>query len=313
MLEWSEATVQKPEFMGVRILRDFPLSRLVDFIDWSPFFHVWELKGRFPQILQDRVIGERARELYEDSLKLLDCIISQNLFTAHGVYGFFPAYSVGDDIALYTDETRREELTRFHMLRQQIHKSDSQPNYSLADFVAPHDGGLEDYIGIFAVTSGHNVEALVEKFEREHDDYNAILAKALADRLAEAFAEYLHKRVREEWGYGRNENLTREDIIRERYRGIRPAPGYPACPDHTEKWTLFKLLEVEKNVGISLTENLAMHPASSVCGLYFAHPQARYFNLGKIERDQVEDYAKRKGMEVKEVERWLAPNLNYDV
>lgn len=312
-IDWSETTIERPQFLGVRTLRDFPLSHLTDFIDWSPFFHVWELKGRFPQILQDRVIGERAQELYEDGLKLLDTIVSQNLFTAHGVYGFFPANSIGDDIAIYRDETRSEELTRFHMLRQQLNKSDDQPNFCLSDFVAPREEGRIDYIGAFAVTAGHNVDALVEKFERDHDDYNAILAKALADRLAEAFAEYLHKRVREEWGYGCCENLTYDDLIRERYRGIRPAPGYPACPDHTEKRTLFRLLEAEKNTGIILTENLAMHPASSVCGLYFSHPQARYFNLGKIERDQVEDYAHRKGMEVREVERWLAPHLNYDV
>jgi 5-methyltetrahydrofolate--homocysteine methyltransferase len=311
-IQWRAADIPKPAFTGVRTLDRFPLDQIVPFIDWSPFFHTWELKGHYPQILEDGKIGGRARELFSDAQKLLGEIIGQKLLTARGVYGFFPANSVGDDIELYTDESRTEVLATFHTLRQQAEKPEGQPNQALADFIAPKSTGLPDYLGAFAVTTGVGIEALCERFEKDHDDYNSIMAKALADRLAEAFAEWLHKKAREDWGYGKDERLANEELIREKYRGIRPAPGYPACPDHTEKRTLFDLLQVERQAGIHLTETFAMYPASSVSGLYFAHPSAKYFAVGKIDRDQVRDYAKRKRMDLKAVERWLAPNLNYD-
>jgi len=281
-------------------------------IDWTPFFHTWELRGRYPQIFNDPTVGAKARELFEDARKLLEQIVSQELLTAKAVYGFFPANSVGDDIEIYTDESRSKVLTVFHTLRQQSDKPEGQYNHALADFIAPKSTGIADYLGGFAVTTGFGVEALCEHFEQDHDDYNAIMTKALADRLAEAFAELLHKRAREDWGYGLQEKLSLEDLIRERYRGIRPAHGYPACPDHTEKRLLFDLLEAEQNTGIYLTENYAMYPASSVSGLYFAHPEAAYFAVGKIGRDQVADYQRRKRMDLRTVERWLAPNLAYD-
>lgn len=312
---WKPEDIPTPEFIGVRVLRNLPLEELVEFIDWSPFFHAWELRGRFPAILDDPVVGTAARKVYEDARRLLEAIVTNKWLCAHGVYGFFPAWRFGDDVALYEDEARTREIARFHFLRQQVDKGgDSEEgtiNYCLADFIAPAETGLHDHIGAFAVTTGHGLEELVSRFKAENDDYNAIMAEILADRLVEAFAEYLHKRVREEWGYGRSENLTYEDLIRERYRGIRPAPGYPACPDHTEKQTLFELLNVEKNTGILLTENYAMKPGSSVSGLYFAHPCSRYFPVGKIGRDQVVEYAQRKGMSTEEVEQWLAPNLGY--
>jgi 5-methyltetrahydrofolate--homocysteine methyltransferase len=311
-VDWQNADIPRPCFLGVRVVTPMPLEELIPFIDWSPFFHAWELKGRYPAILEDDGVGERARELFEDAQRLLDRIVKERLLTARGVYGFFPAASAGDDIELYADESRTQALTVFHTLRQQADKGEGQVNYALADFIAPKETGRADYIGAFAVTAGHGLEELVSRLKGDHDDYSAINAEALADRLAEAFAEYLHRRARADWGYGRQEDLTNEDLIRERYRGIRPAPGYPACPDHTEKRALFNLLRVEDNVGIRLTENYAMHPASSVSGLYFALPQARYFPVGKIERDQVQEYARRKGWSVQEVERWLAPNLNYE-
>jgi 5-methyltetrahydrofolate--homocysteine methyltransferase len=239
-------------------------------------------------------------------------MIAKNLITARGVYGLFPASAIGDDVELYSDGTRTNQLTRFHFLRQQANKEGSEPCRSLADFIAPKETGLPDHIGAFAVTSGVGLKALCDSFRAQHDDYNAIMAEAIADRLAEAFAEYLHKRVRDEWGYGRAENLSPEELIHEKYRGIRPAAGYPACPDHTEKGPLWSLLNVEANTGMQITESFAMWPGSSVSGLYFAHPESRYFSLGKIGRDQVADYAERKGMSVAEVERWLGPNLNYD-
>lgn len=312
---WKPEDIPTPEFIGVRVLRNLPLEELVEFIDWSPFFHAWELRGRFPAILDDPVVGSAARKVYEDARRLLEAIVTNKWLCAHGVYGFFPAWRFGDDVALYEDEARTKEIARFHFLRQQMDKGgdaeEGTINYCLADFIAPAETGLHDHIGAFAVTTGHGLEELVSRFKAENDDYNAIMAEILADRLVEAFAEYLHKRVREEWGYGRSENLTYEDLIRERYRGIRPAPGYPACPDHTEKQTLFELLNVEKNTGILLTENYAMKPGSSVSGLYFAHPCSRYFPVGKIGRDQVVEYAQRKGMSTEEVEQWLAPNLGY--
>jgi len=311
-IEWRAADIPKPAFTGFRVLDRFPLERIVPFIDWSPFFHTWELRGRYPKILEDPTVGAKAKELFDDAHALLNTIVSRKLLTARGVYGFFPANSVEDDIELYQDESRAKVLTTFHTLRQQTPKPEGQFNQALADFIAPKTTGLLDYIGAFAVTSGIGLEAVCERFEKEHDDYNSIMAKALADRLAEAFAEYLHKQAREEWGYGRAEALSHEDLIRERYRGIRPAPGYPACPDHTEKRILFDLLQAEKNAGITLTETFAMLPASSVSGLYFAHPEAKYFAVGKLGRDQVLDYARRKNMELGAIERWLSPNLNYD-
>ncbi|PYM13448.1 MAG: methionine synthase, partial [Verrucomicrobia bacterium] len=296
------------------------LSGLVPFIDWSPFFHTWELRGRYPAILNHEKHGEEARKLFADAQELLDEIVSKKLLQPRGVYGFFPANRVGDDVELYTDESRTKVLTTFHFLRQQIEKPDGQPSYCLADFVAPktHQPSTSnhqpaDHLGAFAVTSGHGLKALVERFKADHDDYNAIMAEALADRLAEAFAEYLHKRVREEWGYGRDENLGSEQLIEEQYRGIRPAAGYPACPDHTEKRILWQLLDAEKNAGIQLTESCAMWPASSVSGLYFAHPESKYFAVGKLGRDQLLDYHLRKGMTLQEVEKWLGPYLNYDL
>jgi 5-methyltetrahydrofolate--homocysteine methyltransferase len=296
----------------VRVLKNFPLATLREFIDWTPFFHTWELKGVYPRILEDEKQGEQARQLFNEGNALLDTIINKKLITAMAVYGLFPANAVGDDVELYADDERDKVMERFHFLRQQSNKEGSEPCRSLADFIAPKETGLPDHIGAFAVTSGIGLRELCDSYKAEHDDYNAIMAEALADRLAEAFAECLHKCVRKEWGYGCTENLSHEDLIQEKYRGIRPAPGYPACPDHTEKGPLWHLLNVCANTGIQLTESFAMWPASSVSGLYFAHPESRYFSLGKIDRDQVADYAERKAMSVDEVERWLGPNLNYD-
>ncbi|TLY20205.1 MAG: methionine synthase [Nitrospirae bacterium] len=311
-IAWRAADIPQPAFTGVRVLDRFPLEQIVPFIDWSPFFHTWELRGRYPKILEDPTVGPRAKELFDDAQKLLKEIVGKKLLAARAVYGFFPANSVGDDIELYQDEFRSKVLATFHTLRQQMPKPPDQSNHALADFIAPKSTGLKDYLGAFTVTSGMGLEALCERFEKEHDDYNSIMAKALADRLAEAFAELLHKKAREEWGYGKGEGLSSEDLIRERYRGIRPAPGYPACPDHTEKRILFDLLQAEKHAGITLTETFAMLPASSVSGLYFAHPGVKYFAVGKIGRDQVLEYARRKQMDVGAIERWLGPNLNYD-
>ncbi len=307
-IEWKAGDIPKPSFTGARVLENVPLSELVPFIDWSPFFHTWELRGRYPSILED----PKAKELFDDAQKLLQRIVTEKLLTARGAYGFYPANSVGDDIELYTDESRTKVLTTFHTLRQQMEKPSGQFNHALADFIAPKSTGLPDYLGAFAVTAGHGTDELAKQFEKDHDDYNSIMTKALADRLAEAFAEYLHKRAREDWGYGKTENLTTEDLIREQYRGIRPAAGYPACPDHTEKGLLWQLLDAERQTGIRLTESYAMWPASSVSGLYFAHPEAKYFGVGKINRDQVLDYHLRKGMDLRVVERWLSPNLNYE-
>jgi 5-methyltetrahydrofolate--homocysteine methyltransferase len=311
-IDWRPEDVPTPEFTGVRVLEDFPLATLRDYIDWTPFFHTWELKGIYPRIFEHEKYGEQAKQIFAEANLLLDQIIEQKLITARGVYGFFPANAVGDDVELYTDATRSTVLGQFHFLRQQAQKDPNDVCKSLGDFIAPKSTGLADHIGGFAVTSGIGLKALCDKFRAQHDDYNAIMAEAIADRLAEAFAEYLHKRVRDEWGYGRAEDLSKTDLIFEKYRGIRPAAGYPACPDHTEKGTLWRLLEVEKNTGMLITESYAMWPGSSVSGLYFAHPESRYFSLGKIEKDQVEDYHARKGMTVAEVERWLGPNLNYD-
>ena len=299
----------KPEFIGTKTIEP-ALAELVPFIDWSPFFHTWELRGVYPKILQHEKHGEEATKLFADAQKLLEEIVGKKLIQPKAVYGFFPANRIGDDVELYTDESRSKVLTMFHFLRQQIEKGDGTPNWCLADFIATK--GSPDFIGGFAVTSGHNLKELVEKFKADNDDYNAIMAEALADRLAEAFAEFLHKRAREEWGFGKVEDLKPEDLIEEKYRGIRPAAGYPACPDHTEKEILWQLLNVEKNAGIKLTESFAMWPGSSVSGLYFAHPESKYFAVGKLGRDQMLDYHLRKGMTLQEVERWLGPWLNYD-
>ena len=309
---WRAEDIACPSFTGVRAVANLPLSELVPFIDWSPFFRAWELHGRYPDIFEDAVVGESARRLFEEAQALLGQLVSDKSLRANGVYGFFPASAVGDDIELYTDDARTQVLTRFHTLRQQGEKSGDNANKALADYVAPRESGLADYLGAFAVTAGVGVEELSRKFKDDLDDYNAIMVQALADRLAEAFAEYLHKQAREACGYGMGEQLTSEDLIKERYRGIRPAPGYPACPDHTEKRTLFDLLQVEKNAGIELTESMAMLPAAAVSGLYFSHPQAKYFAVGKVEKDQVEDYARRKDMDLPTAERWLSPVLNYD-
>ena len=311
-IEWRAEDLPKPEFIGVRVLDDFPLATLREFIDWTPFFHTWELKGVYPRILDDERQGEQARQIFAEANALLDRIIEEKLITARGVYGLFPASAVGDDVELYREGSRSEVPERFHFLRQQGQKEGSEPCRSLSDFIAPKETELPDYIGAFAVTSGIGLKELCDGFRAQHDDYNAIMAEAIADRLAEAFAECLHKRVRDEWGYGRAEALAIDDLIHEKYRGIRPAAGYPACPDHTEKGTLWRLLDVQANTGMLITESFAMWPGSSVSGLYFAHPESRYFSLGKIDRDQVVDYAERKGMSVAEVERWLGPNLNYD-
>jgi 5-methyltetrahydrofolate--homocysteine methyltransferase len=311
-IEWRAEDIPTPSFTGVRVLDNFPLATLRDFIDWSPFFHTWGLKGIYPRIFEHPEYGAQARQIHTEANVLLDKMVAERLIAARAVYGLFPANAVGDDVELYTDSTRTKVLQRFHFLRQQANREGSEPCRSLVDFIAPKETGLPDHIGAFAVTSGICLKELCDSYRVKNDDYNAIMAEAIADRLAEAFAECLHKRVREEWGYGRAEGLSNADLIEEKYRGIRPAAGYPACPDHTEKGPLWSLLDVQKNTGMLITESFAMWPGSSVSGLYFAHPESRYFSLGKIDRDQVADYAARKGMTVAEVERWLGPNLNYD-
>src|SRR2546422_3361064 len=312
-LNWtSNGTPPQPAFTGSRALEEVSLAEFVPFIDWSPFFHVWELRGTYPKIFEDNTIGQKAKELFADAQQLLRQIVENRLLHASAVYGFWTASAVGDDIDVYSNESREKGAATFHTLRQQLRKAAGEPNQALADFIAPRSAHVPDYIGAFVVTAGGGLEELCARFEKEHDDYNSIMAKALADRLAEAFAELLHKKTREEWGYGKGEALSNEDLIRERYRGIRPAPGYPACPDPTEKRILFDLLQAEKHAGITLTETFAMLPASSVSGLYFAHPEAKYFAVGKIGRDQVLDYARRKQMDLGAIERWLSPNLNYD-
>jgi 5-methyltetrahydrofolate--homocysteine methyltransferase len=310
-IEWKIEDLAKPDFIGLRVLNKFPLENLVPFIDWTPFFATWELKGTYPQIFEDATVGEIARQTFEDAQKMLDRIIKRQLLTARAVYGFFPANAEGDDIVLYKNEARDEELVRFPMLRQQIDKAEGRFDLSLADFVAPRESGLTDYVGAFAVTAGIGLDDVVAKLQKENAVDDVIMIKALADRLAEAFAESLHAQARRDWGY-ETEPLKNEDLIAEKYRGIRPAFGYPACPDHAPKRRLFDLLDAENKAGISLTESFAMLPASSVSGIYLAHPQAHYFAVGRVEADQVEDYARRMNQEVRETERWLAPNLNYE-
>jgi 5-methyltetrahydrofolate--homocysteine methyltransferase len=312
-LDWSSYAPPKPSFIGTKLLSDYPVAELIDFIDWTPFFRTWELKGKFPAILDDAKFGRVARSLFEDARTMLDKIVAERWFTASAAFGFWPAAAEGDDILVYADEARGEPVATLHALRQQLAKREGRNNVALSDYIAPRASGVPDYIGAFAVTAGIGEDVIAERFKRANDDYSAILVKALADRLAEAFAERLHQRVRKEfWGYAPDEVLSGEALIAEKYRGIRPAPGYPAQPDHTEKGTLFRLLEAER-IGVNLTESFAMWPGAAVCGLYFSHPQSAYFGVGKIERDQVEDYARRKGWTVAEAERWLAPILNYDV
>lgn len=312
-IDFTEEDIYKPEFTGIKVFDDYPLSEIAEYIDWAPFFRTWELAGKYPEILEDKIVGEQATELLKDAKELLDKIVKEKWLQAKGVIGIWNVNSVGDDIEVYTDESRKEVKKVFHTLRQQGQKSTNVPNIALSDFIAPKETGLNDYFGGFAVTAGIGIEKWIKKFADDNDDYNKIMLQALGDRLAEAFAELMHKKVRTEfWGYSKDEKLGNDDLIKEKYQGIRPAPGYPACPDHTEKWLLFEMLDAEKNAGIKLTESLAMYPASSVSGMYYAHPQSRYFGLGKIGKDQVEDYAKRKGMKIEEVERWLAPNLNYE-
>lgn len=310
--DWATIDIPKPAFLGVKAFQDYDLSEIRRYIDWTPFFWVWDIHIKFPQVLDDPKVGAQARSLYEDANRLLDDICRHKWLQASGVYGFWPANSVDDDIIVYTDETRSAELARLHCLRQQWERVGQKEFLSLADFVAPVDSRRADYVGAFVVTAGHGCRELVQYFQSKHDDYRAILAQALADRLAEAFAELLHLLARRDWGYGLEENLTLDDLIAERYRGIRPAPGYPAQPDHTEKATIFRLLDATAQTGVKLTETFAMDPGASVCGLYFSHPESRYFAVNKILRDQVEDYARRKGMTVPEVERWLGPYLAYE-
>jgi len=332
---WSNYVPPKPEFLGVRVyqtagsaqddtVRSFSLRTLAEYIDWSPFFHAWELRGRYPAIFEDPKMGKQARELFDDAQKLLDRIVAKNLLIARGVHAFWRANSVGDDVDLYADDDRTKKLATFYFVRQQMQKPAGQFNHCLADYIAPVNGGssdsaqdrrrppLQDYLGGFAV-SIHGADELAEEFKRQHDDYNAIMGQALADRLAEAFAEYLHKEARIAWGFGREEQLSQADLIREKYRGIRPAPGYPACPDHAEKQALFELLDAENNTGVSLTESFAMHPGASVSGLHFSHPEAKYFGVGQIGHDQVVDYATRRGESVPAVEKRLGPNLDHNV
>jgi 5-methyltetrahydrofolate--homocysteine methyltransferase len=311
-LDWHATPPPRPTFLGVRTFDNVPLEELVERIDWTPFFQTWELAGRFPDILQDERVGAAARALYDDAQRLLRRVVDRRLLRASGVVGFWPAASTeADDIVLFSDETRATELATIHTLRQQMEKGPGRPNVALSDYTAPAATGVADYVGAFAVTAGLGLEEAKEDFLAQYDDYDAILITALADRLAEAFAERLHERVRRElWGYVPDEALGNDALIAEAYQGIRPAPGYPACPDHTEKRTIFQLLEAKERSGIRLTESMAMLPASSVSGLYFWHPDARYFGLGRIGRDQLEDYARRKGWSLRDAERWLAPNLN---
>jgi 5-methyltetrahydrofolate--homocysteine methyltransferase len=308
--DWDNYRPQIPRFTGTKSFKHYPLKKIMPYIDWTPFFATWELSGRYPQIFQDEVVGESAKSLFDDAQIMLQKIVSKSWLIANAMIGFFPANSVGDDIEIYENEDRDRVLMTFRMLRQQTLKSNAKPNFCLADFIAPKSSGIPDYLGGFAVTAGGNIDEQLKLFENEHDDYQAIMLKALADRLAEGFAEHMHERVRKEfWSYAQDETLSNDALIAEKYVGIRPAPGYPACPDHTEKPALFDLLKITETIGISLTENFAMLPASSVSGFYFSHPNSTYFGVGKINEDQVIDYAERKGMEIAIIKRWLSPHL----
>jgi len=308
-IDWANEALPHPSFLGRREVRELPLETLIPYIDWTFFFAAWELKGRFPAIFDHPQYGAPARDLYDNARALLDRIVAEKLLTANGVYGFWPAASEDDDVVVFSDRHRTGELTRFNMLRQQEAIADGKPNLSLADFIAPRDCGTADYVGAFAVTAGIGAADLARRFEQDHDDYNAILVKALADRLAEAFAGYLHARARADWGFA--ENATPEQVIAETHRGIRPGFGYPACPDHSEKFKLFDLLDARRE-GLDLTEHAAMTPAASVSGLYFAHPQSRYFTVGRLGEDQIASYARRKGQAIGDVERWLSSNIAYE-
>lgn len=312
-IDWLKTKIKKPNKSGLTVLKNYDLSILKNYIDWTPFFMTWELKGKYPSIFESESVGSEAKKLFDDANKLLEKVINEKLLTANGIVGLFPANSVGvDDIEVYSDETRSGVKRVLHTIRQQMQKSANEPNIALADFIAPKETNVKDYIGMFAVTAGTGIEKLIEKFDNEHDDYNSIMIKVIADRLAEAFAEHLHELVRKEyWGYASDENFSNDDLIKEKYFGIRPAPGYPAQPDHTEKPIIFSLLNAEQNSGIKLTESQMMYPAASVCGVYFSHPESKYFTVGKISKDQVLDYHRRKGMSVEEIERWLSPILNY--
>jgi 5-methyltetrahydrofolate--homocysteine methyltransferase len=310
--DWSAYRPPVPRMAGVRVFENVPLEDLVRYVDWMPFFNAWEFAGKFPDVLTDPVVGEAASNLYADARRVLKQMIAGRWVRAAAVIGFFPANSVDDDIEVYADESRERVVETLHHLRQQKPKAAGQPHYALADFVAPKASGVQDWIGAFALTTGLGLDEKVREFEAKHDDYGAIMVKALADRLAEALAERLHERVRREfWGYAPDERFSNDQLVREEYRGIRPAPGYPACPDHTEKATLWRLLDVERGTGIRLTESFAMHPQAAVSGWYFSHPEARYFQVGRIDADQVADYARRKGISVADAERWLAPLLGY--
>jgi 5-methyltetrahydrofolate--homocysteine methyltransferase len=310
-IDWKKSDLKCPEQPGLHVLEDYPLERLVDFIDWTPFFQTWELAGRYPAILKDPVVGEAASGLYADAREMLESIISEKWLRARAVFGLYPAASEGDDIFLYEDESRSNISEKLLFLRQQRAKAEGRSNRCLADYVAPTDSGLKDYVGLFAVTTGLDIEKKLEEFEAAHDDYQSILLKALADRLAEAFAEHLHERVRKEfWGYANAESLDRQELIKESYRGIRPAPGYPACPDHSEKEKIFRLLDAPGNAQMELTSGFAMLPAASVSGYYFSHPEAEYFVLGPVLSDQVEDYSRRKGCSMDEARLLLPANLH---
>jgi 5-methyltetrahydrofolate--homocysteine methyltransferase len=312
-IDWAAYAPPVPRMLGVRAFEHYSIEELARYIDWTPFFQAWELRGKFPDILTDAQFGEQASSLYADARKMLRTVIREGWLQARAVIGFFPANSIDDDVQLYRDDARTQLLDRVHFLRQQKDLPEGKPHGALSDFIAPRDSGAHDYFGAFALTAGIGIEPHLKRFEAAHDDYSSIMLKVLADRLAEAFAERLHERVRREfWGYSPEERLGNDQMIREEYRGIRPAPGYPACPDHTEKATLWRLLDVNRNAGIALTESYAMYPTAAVSGWYFSHPQSRYLAVGRIDRDQVEDYALRKDMSVEEVERWLAPNLGYE-
>ncbi|MBA3899278.1 MAG: methionine synthase, partial [Bacteroidetes bacterium] len=310
-VDWAQVTVKKPSFIGNRSFTDFPMEEIAAFIDWTPFFHTWELKGSYPKIFDDPQRGVEAKKLFNDAQEMLNKIMQEKWITANAVIGFYPANAnTEDDILIYADDQQKNLKTTLRTLRQQTLKPKGHFNLALADFVAPADSGKVDYVGGFAVTTGIGIEKWIEKFDKDFDDYSSIMLKALADRLAEAFAELMHLKVRKElWGYANTEALSREELIKEKYQGIRPAQGYPACPDHTEKLTQFELFEVEKNTGITLTESMAMYPTSSVSGMYFSHPFSQYFGLGKINKEQLEDYARRKGQDLSIIERWLSPVL----
>jgi len=311
-IEWSEKDIVKPAFLGNQFFYSYPLEEIRNYIDWTFFFHAWKINGKYPTIFDDPVKGEEAKKLFDDANLLLDQIVDEKRIEAKGVIGFYPVNSIGEDVEVYADDSRSETTATFRFLRNQQQKSGNIPNLSLADFIAPKESGIKDYLGGFAVTAGIGLEQWTDKFEKELDDYNSILMKVLADRMAEAFAELIHERVRKEfWGYATEENLKLKGLLKEDYQGIRPAPGYPACPEHSEKRVLFNLLDAEQKLGIKLTENFAMYPAASVSGYFFAHPVSQYFNVGKVGKDQVTKYAERKEADIAQIEKWLNVNLNY--